>query len=226
MEKQMQLSDDTISLLTNFGAINSNIVLRPGQQLKTISEAKNILAVADIVEDFPTEMGIYDLNEFLSTYSLVDDATLMFEGNSVQIANNTNRVKFYFAEPSILTTPDKEITMPTSEVNIVLTEEILSKTKKAASVLGHLDVAIIGTDDSISIKILDTKDSSANTFETDLGPNTTGHKFSFVMNISNMKIIDGEYDVQISSKLISKWTNKTKPVSYFIALEKSSTFDV
>lgn len=222
----MQLSDDTISLLTNFGAINSNIVLRPGQQLKTISEAKNILAVADIVEDFPTEMGIYDLNEFLSTYSLVDDATLMFEGNSVQIANNTNRVKFYFAEPSILTTPDKEITMPTSEVNIVLTEEILSKTKKAASVLGHLDVAIIGTDDSISIKILDTKDSSANTFETDLGPNTTGHKFSFVMNISNMKIIDGEYDVQISSKLISKWTNKTKPVSYFIALEKSSTFDV
>lgn len=226
MEKQMQLSDDTISLLTNFGAINSNIVLRPGQQLKTISEAKNILAVADIVEDFPTEMGIYDLNEFLSTYSLVDDATLMFEGNSVQIANNTNRVKFYFAEPSILTTPDKDITMPTSEVNIILTEEILSKTKKAASVLGHLDVAIIGTDDSISIKILDTKDSSANTFETDLGPNTTGHKFSFVMNISNMKIIDGEYDVQISSKLISKWTNKTKPVSYFIALEKSSTFDV
>ena len=222
----MQLSEDTISLLTNFGAINSNIVLRPGQQLKTISEAKNILAVADIVEDFPTEMGIYDLNEFLSTYSLVDDATLMFEGNSVQIANNTNRVKFYFAEPSILTTPDKDITMPTSEVNIILTEEILSKTKKAASVLGHLDVAIIGTDDSISIKILDTKDSSANTFETDLGPNTTGHKFSFVMNISNMKIIDGEYDVQISSKLISKWTNKTKPVSYFIALEKSSTFDV
>ena len=226
MEKQMQLSEDTINLLTNFGTINSNIVLRPGQQLKTISEAKNILAVANIVEDFPTDMGIYDLNEFLSTHSLVEDATLMFEENSVQIANNTNRVKFYFAEPSILTTPDKEITMPTSEVNIVLTEEILSKTKKAASVLGHLDVAIIGTDDSISIKILDTKDSSANTFETDLGPNTTGHKFSFVMNISNMKIIDGEYDVQISSKLISKWTNKTKPVSYFIALEKSSTFDV
>jgi hypothetical protein len=182
--------------------------------------------VADIVEDFPTEMGIYDLNEFLSTYSLVDDATLMFEDNSVQIKNNTNRVKFYFAEPSILTTPDKEITMPSSEVNITLTEEILSKTKKAASVLGHLDVAIMGTDDSISIKVFDTKDSSANTFETDLGPNTTGHKFSFVMNISNMKIIDGEYDVQISSKLISKWTNKTKPVSYFIALEKSSQFDV
>ena len=222
----MQLSEDTINLLTNFGTINSNIVLRPGQQLKTISEAKNILAMANIVEDFPTDMGIYDLNEFLSTHSLVEDATLMFEENSVQISNNTNKVKFYFAEPSILTTPDKDITMPEAEVNITLTEEILSKTKKAASVLGHLDVAIVGTDESISVKVLDTKDTSANTFETDLGPNPTGHKFSFVMNISNMKIIDGEYDVQISSKLISKWTNKNRPVSYFIALEKSSTFGV
>lgn len=222
----MQLSEDTINLLTNFGTINSNIVLRPGQQLKTISEAKNILAMANIVEDFPTDMGIYDLNEFLSTHSLVEDATLMFEENSVQISNNTNKVKFYFAEPSILTTPDKDITMPEAEVNITLTEEILSKTKKAASVLGHLDVAIVGTDESISVQVLDTKDTSANTFETDLGPNPTGHKFSFVMNISNMKIIDGEYDVQISSKLISKWTNKNRPVSYFIALEKSSTFGV
>jgi len=222
----MQLSQDTIAVLTNFGSINSNIVLRPGQQLKTISEAKNILAVADIVEDFPADMGIYDLNEFLSTYSLVDDATLVFEDNSVQIKNNTNKVKFYFAEPSILTTPDKDITMPSCEVNVVLTEEMLSKTKKAASVLGHTDVAIIGDDESISVKVFDTKDSSANTFETELGPNTTGHKFSFVMNISNMKIIDGEYDVQISSKLISKWTNKNKPISYFIALEKSSSFGV
>ena len=222
----MQLSQDTIAVLTNFGSINSNIVLRPGQQLKTISEAKNILAVADIVEDFPADMGIYDLNEFLSTYSLVDDATLVFEDNSVQIKNNTNKVKFYFAEPSILTTPDKYITMPTCEVNVVLTEEMLSKTKKAASVLGHTDVAIMGDDESISVKVFDTKDSSANTFETELGPNTTGHKFSFVMNISNMKIIDGEYDVQISSKLISKWTNKNKPISYFIALEKSSSFGV
>jgi hypothetical protein len=221
----MQLSQDTLALLTNFGSINSNIVLKPGQKLKTISEAKNILATADIVEDFPSEMGIYDLNEFLSTYALVNDATLNFKDNSVLIQNNTNKVNFYFAEPSILTAPDKDITMPNAEVSITLTEEILGQTKKAASVLGHTDVAIIG-DESISIKVFDTKDSSANTFESDLGPNTTGHKFSFVLNISNLKLIDGEYDVAISSKLISNWVNKNKPVSYFIALEKSSTFGV
>jgi len=221
----MQLSQDTLALLTNFGSINSNIVLKPGQKLKTISEAKNILATADITEDFPSDMGIYDLNEFLSTYSLIDDATLVFNDNSVLIQNGTNKVNFYFAEPSILTAPDKDITMPNAEVNVTLTEEVLGQTKKAASVLGHTDVAIIG-DESISIKVFDTKDSSANTFESNLGPNETGHKFSFVLNISNLKLIDGEYDVAISSKLISNWVNKNKPVSYFIALEKSSQFGV
>ena len=60
----------------------------------------------------------------------------------------------------------------------------------------------------------------------DLGPNTTGHNFSFVMNIANLKILDGEYTVSISSKLISNWKHNTKPVEYFIALEKSSSFGV
>ena len=222
----MQLSDETLALLANFGSINPNMVLKPGQKLKTISEAKNILASADIVEDFPSEMGIYDLNEFLATHSLVDGAQLVFEENACLIKNNTNKVKFFFAEPSILTSPDKDITMPDAEVVVTLTEEAISQIRKAASVLGHIDIAIEGDAEKMSVKVFDTKDASANTYEMDLGPNTTGHNFSFVMNIANLKILDGEYTVSISSKLISNWKHNTKPVEYFIALEKSSSFGV
>ena len=75
----MQLSSDTLNVLKNFATINPNVVIKPGQQLKTISEAKTILANAQIVEDFPVEFGIYDLNEFLSVYNLIDDPTLVFE---------------------------------------------------------------------------------------------------------------------------------------------------
>lgn len=62
----MQVSNETIEVLKNFAGINPNIVISPGQKLKTISEAKNIMAEADITEDFPLEFGIYDLHEFLS----------------------------------------------------------------------------------------------------------------------------------------------------------------
>lgn len=221
----MQLSDETLALLGNFGTINSNIVLKPGQQLKTISEAKNILATADIVEDFPKEMGVYDLNEFLAIHGLIENPNLQFEDNAVLVKNNTNKVRYFFAQPSILTTPEKDITMPDAEVTLTLTESSLAQLKKAASVLGHIDMAFEGKE-NITAKIYDTKDASANTYDLDLGPNTSGHNFNFVLNIANLKLIDGEYEVFISSKLISKWSHKTKPVNYFIALEKSSTFGV
>ncbi len=222
----MQLSEETVALLQNFASINSNIVLKPGQQIKTISEAKNILAQASIVEDFPQDIGIYDLNEFLNVINLVEGPTLNFAGNSVKIKGTGANVNYYSAEPSILTTPERDITMPTAEVTVELTQEKLLKAKKAAAVLGHTDIAFVGNDEGVSIQVFDPKDASANTFELSLGENTSGETFSFIMNISNLKIIDGDYNVEISSKLISRWVNKSKPVNYFIALEKSSTFGV
>ncbi len=107
-----------------------------------------------------------------------------------------------------------------------MTAEKLQKAKKAAAVLGHLDLAFVGDADGVTLKVFDAKDLSANTFELSLGANESGQTFSFIMNISNLKLLDGDYDVQISSKLISKWINKSKPVTYYIALEKSSTFGV
>ena len=83
----MQVSNETIEVLKNFAGINPNIVISPGQKLKTISEAKNIMAEADITEDFPQEFGIYDLNEFLSVLSLVDNPQLDFDENFVKVTN-------------------------------------------------------------------------------------------------------------------------------------------
>jgi len=74
----MILSNDTLSVLKNFSTINPNVVLKPGQKIKTISDAKNILAVATVEEDFPRDMGIYDLSEFLSVFSIVQDGQLEF----------------------------------------------------------------------------------------------------------------------------------------------------
>ena len=61
----MELSENTLSILKNYAGINSNIVIEKGNTVKTISEAKNVMSSASIVEDFPQAFGIYDLNEFL-----------------------------------------------------------------------------------------------------------------------------------------------------------------
>lgn len=223
----VSISNDTLSVLRNFSSINPNVVLKPGQEVKTISEAKNILAVADIGEDFPTEMGIYDLNEFLSVVNLVDKPQLNFGDNHVDIVGGNSKVKYFFSDSSILTTPQKDITMPDCEVEVSFTDDTLSQIRKAASALGHSEMSITATDDGVNIKVFDSKDSSANIYNIQLA-NDAGYKegqFEFVININNLKLLDGDYEVKISSKLISEWKNTTQSVRYYIALEKNSNYN-
>ena len=66
----MKLSNNTTNILKNFSQINQSILIKQGNKLKTISVMKNILAEAEIEEDFEADFAIYDLNQFLSGLSL------------------------------------------------------------------------------------------------------------------------------------------------------------
>ena len=223
----MIISDDTLKVLQNFASVNPNLVLKPGQKVKTISEAKNILAIAEITEDFPTEFGVYDLNEFLSVHGLIENAALSFDDKSLTMASGDQKIKYYFAETDILTQPTKDITMPDAEVGINLTEQVLDQIKKAASVLGHMELLLSGTNGLITASVLDIKDATANTFDIVVDKdNSCKEQFNFVVNIPNLKLLPGDYFVSISSKLISNWQNTNYPVEYFIALERTSSYGV
>jgi hypothetical protein len=223
----MNISNDTLSVLKNFASINPNIVCKPGQKLSTISDAKNILASATIVEDFPQEFGIYDLNEFLSVIGLVDNPTLTFDENYVTVMNDQAKVDYFFSSPEILTSPEKELNMPDCEFNVSISMGTLSNIRKAAAVLGHSELVISGKDGEISAKVVDSKDATANSYSLHLDSNNDcKNEFSFVVNIANLKVLEGDYFLSISSKLISSWQNADFPVQYFIALEKSSVFHV
>ena len=222
------LSDDTINVLKNFATINPNLVFTPGQKVKTISESKTILAQADITEDMPKEFGIYDLNEFLSVYNLVEQPTLTFEDKSVLINGANNQVvRYFFSETEILTTPQKDIQMPDAELGFTLTDEILNQIRKAAAVLGHTELSLKGDNGVITASVVDTKDSTSNSFSYELDrDNACKETFNFIVSIPNLKLLPGDYFVSISSKLISNWTNNNYPIEYFIALEKNSSFSV
>ena len=133
----MKISSETISILKNFSGINANLVFKPGKELKTISEAKTIMATASILEDFPVEFGVYDLNEFLSLYNLMEDPTLDFSEKYLTISDGSQKIKNYYSEIDILTQPSKDINMPECEVVLDLSMENLQKIQKAAAVLGH-----------------------------------------------------------------------------------------
>ena len=221
----MQLTDNTMAVLKNFASIQPNVVLHEGNVIKTIAEAKNVMAVATLDQTFDKSLGIYNLDEFLNVLGLVDSPDLAFGDDFVTVkGNGRSQVKYFYSDPSILTSPAKDIPMPEAEVKFELDEATLSKVRRAASALGHEKMTITASDGGIKLTVVDNTDNTSNAFDIVVPGVCESEDFTFVMNIANLKLIAGAYDVEVSSRLIYKFTNNTTDVVYYIALEKSSTY--
>ena len=114
--------------------------------------------------------------------------------------------------------------MPEAEVKFTLDEATLGKIRRAAGALGHEKLTITATDGGVKLTVIDNTDATSNAFEITVPGTVDSTDFTFVMNIGNLKLIAGDYEVAVSSKLISQFTNTSSDIKYFIALEKSSTY--
>ena len=220
----MKLTDSTLAVLKNFAGINNSILVKKGNQLRTISVAKNILAEAEIPEDFPRDVAIYDLNQFLNGLSLHQDPNLDFtEDSHITIKEGRRRVKYFYADPQvIIAPPDKEINLPTQEVCFQLESTSLEKLVKAAAVYQLPDLSVIGANGEITMVVRDKKNDTSNSFDIVVGQGATAD-YTFYFKVENMKMLDGDYDVSVSSKSISHFKHKKLPIEYWIALEPDST---
>jgi len=222
----MELSEKTLTVLRNYATINPNVVINEGDEIKTISEAKNVLSSAKLDVQFPKTFGIYDLSEFLSVLSLVNSPRLTFEDNYVLVGDSSGRtrIKYFYSDIDILTVPSKDIVMPECEVSFSFDKETLSRVKRAASVLGHNEMSLTVVDNVLVLSVIDQNDKTSNVFSIDVDGTYNDPNFSFVFNISNLKMVEDDYRVDISSKLISHFVNDESGIQYWVALEKSSTY--
>ena len=223
-ERTMKLSDNTLNVLKNFAGINNSILVKKGNQLRTISVAKNILAEADIPEEFPRDVAIYDLNQFLNGLSLHTDPDLDFTPDSyITIKEGKRRVKYFYADPQVIVAPpEKEINLPTEDVCFQLDSTALDKLLKAAAVYQLPDLSAIGEAGVVKLVVRDKKNDTSNEYAVVVGE--TDKEFVFNFRVENIKIIPGAYDVVVSSKLLSKFSNTRYDLNYYIALEPDSTF--
>lgn len=220
----MKLSDNSLTILKNFAGINNSILVKQGNKLRTISVAKNILAEAEITEEFPRNFAIYDLNQFLNGLSLHQDPELDFSNDShIVIREGNRRVKYFFADPNvIISPPEKEIQLPSHDICFQLESASLEKLVKAAAVYQLPDLSAVGEAGVIRLVVRDKKNDTSNEYSIVVGE--TDKKFTFNFKVENIKIIPGAYDVIVSEKLLSQFSNTKYNLKYYIALEPDSDF--
>jgi len=220
----MKISKPTANILKNFATINNNLLVREGRSLKTMSVQKNIVASTSVPEQFPQDFGIYDLQEFLSVVDLFEDPEFDFNDKFVTIKEGKKKIKYFAASESVLVFPTKDIVMPSEDVAFTLTAGSLQTVLKAASVLSAEDLTLVGEGGTISIKVHDKKNPTANSFDMDLEV-PTEDTFTVNLKISYLKMMPDDYEVVLCKKRISRFKAIKSDLTYFIAMETDSSFD-
>lgn len=221
----MKISKQTFDVLKNFSEINENLLIKPGNKLQTISVMKNVLAEATVEETFDKEFAIYDLNSLLSVLSLYESPDITLNDDYLTVSQGKSSSKFWYADPSLVVSPTKGITMPSSEVKVRITQSNYTDLLKASNIMQLPDVGLVSDGDTINLIATDKKNQTSNQFNVEVADGT-GTKFNFYFKRENLRMIPGEYDLTVSSKNISHWVNANKNLQYWVALETDSTYEV
>lgn len=218
----MKFNQRTAQILKNFASINPSIMFKPGKTLSTISPSKTIMARARIDQDIPSTFAIYDLSRFLGTISLFSDPELNVQEKFMEIREGQRKLNYTFTEPSLIVTPpDKEIKLPDPEVRFMIDAVDLQEVIKALSVLSLPEIAVVGDGENITVQAIDSKNPSGDVYSVKVGDTT--NIFRMIIRADNLKLLPGPYEVEISSKGLSKFTGSE--VEYFVAIESNSTFE-
>ena len=222
----MKLSEQTVNLLKNYANINQSIEFREGKVLKTVSPLNTILASVEIEEEWPRTFPIYELSRFLGTLSLFNDPDLDFTEEGVTISDPSHEAQYRYCGSSSMfqTPPEKDISFPDPDVEFTLEIDVFKKTINAANTLGLPEVVVEGDGTEIRLLVSDTGNVLSDSFSTGVG--TTDKTFRMIFKTENLnKIMEGTYEVALSSKRISKFIRTTDTLKYYIALEQNSTFE-
>ena len=218
----MKFSDATLDVLKNFSSINSSMLFRSGNTIRTISPQKTIMAKAEVDESFDKDFAIYDLPRFLGVMSLFEKPEVTLNDKEAVILDNSRKLVYTYADASTFATPpSKDVTFPDAEVNFTLKNEDLQKVQRAGNVLQLPEIAVVGDGTTIALKAYDSKNPTADSYVAIIG--ITNRVFNAIFKNENLKLIPADYDASVSSKGISKFTSAK--ITYWIATEATSTFN-
>jgi hypothetical protein len=226
----MKISNKTVGVLNNFKAINPSILIQAGKFIRTIDYDKTIFSSAEVEEEFPKDVAIYDLPNFLQVVKMFDGADIEFGDEDtnhciISYDKTSQNIQYGYASPSAVPHIKKDIVMPETEINFILSKENLAKIMTAAVTMDLPHVLITpGKEGQIVLTTTTIDNPSSNTFKIILEADVSVDDFSVVIDFAKfVKLMEADYNVGISTQKISHFQNEE--VQYWIALNAVTTFE-
>ena len=201
----MKISNETMAILSNFANINQNIFIAPGNMIKTKSPASTtVMAIAKVVEEFPTEVSIYELSKLLNVLNLFDAPDVEFSPAHLTVKQNRSSANFTYSNKALIDAImdyDKNIKVVDPELSFTLTDDIFKRIQKSAKLFDVEYVNISSVDGVARLVASDaalSKDN-ANKFTVDIeNPDVYNDDISVNIKMDALRFIPGDYTVAIS----------------------------
>lgn len=229
--KTLTISEETYQILVNFSTINSSIVFKKGNLIRTIANAENILGEYVSEEYIPQDFAIYDLSEFISAIGICarDNSlpTLHFDNDDyVTIKGGNLSIRYYFSDPQITlkVAPEKEVKFPGSNISFTINQSDLKNLRDALAKFNLPEVLFRSRDGKVTVHGVDTENATSNTFWMDFPSGQSTGDFDLTLNTENLRVARNyDYNVKVSEHLLSEWAvvgpTKDLQLKYYIALE-------
>lgn len=223
----MKLSKETIEILKNISSINDNFYWSSGNTITTLAIAENIFVQATVKETLDNPIWIYSLSDLLNVMSISDNPDLTVLPNELNIRWGNSTARYGFIEEDMIKvavkSATKKIKFPESEINFEFDINRSSGLLKATSILKTPYLSIFSEDGKICIKTYDKDNVNTNSYQVDTG-HETKHNFNMILDIKNLLLLNGVYNVSVSSRGISRWEHTTTDIVYYITVDDSSEF--
>lgn len=222
----MKIEPKTLSVMKNFSSINPSLLFKSGNVLATVSPTKSVLAKARLDQTFEKQFAIFDLSRFIGVMSLFDNPDLEFGDRSVKMKGEGRELEYRYADVSnIIVPPERDIALPSIDVEFTLTQSNLADIQRALGALGMPEIAVAGDREFMWLQVTDSKNLNGDSYKIKVG--ATDKKFHLVFKAENLKLIPQDYAVSITSKGMSHFKGNTViDIEYWIALEaKASKFE-
>ena len=219
----MKFDTKTVSGLKNFSTINPSMLFREGNVIKTIAPNKAVMARAEVPNNFEHKFALYNLSKLLSTISFYDNPDISFNEQNLTVSggDGSSTTLAYTPEENIKVAPEKDLALPSVDVEFTLTSANLSNIIRMMGVLQLPEISIVGDGTSLFAEASDSKNLNSEKHSEQVG--TTDKTFRAIFKAENViKILSGDYQVQICSRGISKWIGTD--IQYWVAVEQNSTY--
>mgnify|MGYP000672241272 CR=1 FL=1 len=230
MTDTIKLSEDTISLFTSISKVNQSVRIPEGDdKIMVVAVGGKTLVTVAIPEDFPRDVYLYDMNEFLGALSLVKEPNIDFsEDSTLLITENGGNPKIRFIEAEerlVDSEPPNRSTVEEDDIiyEVKVEQDVLDRVNKAANVLKLPYIGFKCEEGIVSLIAFDNNNGSEE--ETGLFSIKVGEHdddFLLFMKQDMFHVHAGDYEVKLSSKLRMHMKNTTAEIDYVKAFEKAS----